>query len=91
MVLNKKASLPVTMLVILTLVIYIFALVIFSVSYNRAKGEIVGYGKVQEFNIIEKSNLFSNKKEVHISDEFSGKRYILFGERDLKIRVEKLP
>ncbi len=88
--LNKKGNVPVTMLVILTMVCFVVALLLFSLySAQKYKDMEYGYKQVNEYNLNKTSNSF-----MGIADETvvraGQKEYWFFGEDKWKVSVSEI-
>ncbi len=90
--LNRRGDIPIVLLVVLTVVIFGLMLILFFVVGERAKGDVKGFEKVQEFNsIVEGAEFVGGSLEGLSVEKFEGGWYGLkFWDKKLKIRVEEL-
>lgn len=80
---NKKASIPVTLLVILTLALCIFALVAFKSSRDSAKAELKDYDDLEKaYRIID------YETEGYIDEEYINK-FDEYDKREQPIKLER--
>jgi len=91
MQMNKKGSIPIVLLVILTVVILALILGSFLWIGQRDKGEIEGYRNVEKYNLQKAENTYLGKTNGNnVIEEYSYKKYLLFGEKILKFKVESI-
>ncbi len=90
---NKKGSVPVTMLVILTLVLFIVLLIAFSFIAGSLLNKVKnGYKNVQDYNAaVSKNSFLGNENAVshveQVSKRFLGVRNDIVGESELEMSV----
>jgi hypothetical protein len=83
--LGRRGSIPVTLLVILTVIIFGVALMLFSLNASRDTGDVEGFSAVEKFNL----GVVAGEAQVV---EVMERPYLYgyLGTPELKIRVEKL-
>ncbi len=86
--LNKKGSIPVTMLVILTIVIFVVLLIAFSFIATSLLSKVKsGYNSVQRYNFnVIQNDFFTGEKKADPVRETS-KEYWFFGPEKIEISV----
>lgn len=86
---NKRGSIPVTVLVIMTIALFTFALITFSINKERILNKIGNAASlVEELNLKVKAKEYSGQdfKEPIVE---SSKKYWFFGEPRIEISVRK--
>lgn len=86
---NKRASIPVTLLIILVVALLIFSLFLFAMNAFKTKAGLGdSFKKVQEFNVREKDNKFMKSSEPVIVRDTKNE-YWLVGKDVLTISITK--
>jgi hypothetical protein len=87
---NKRGSIPVTILVILAIALFVFSIFLFSMNAFKAKASMGdSFKRVIEFNVKEKEMSFEGKNDVFpVRQEH--KKYFAFGDEILDISVSKI-
>jgi len=86
---NKRASIPVTLVVILVVALLMFSLFLFAMNAFKTKqGLGDSFKKVQEYNVKAKGNKFAGSTEPAIVRD-SKNEYLLFGKDILSISITR--
>ena len=89
---GRRGSIPITILVILTVALFAFALFAFAYASVRIISSVdEGYSHVGEFNIDVRNRGYLGESRVAERVEEKEKTMIFFGEEYLKISVQEIP
>jgi len=89
---GRRGSVPITILVILTIALFAFALFAFAyASVKIISGVDEGYSSVAEFNVGLRNKDYLGESGVAERVEEKEKTGIFFGEEYLKISVQEIP